>query len=107
MTVTVTRPNGKVYKSRKPPASIVFDPDSWDSQVGDGTCAVLVIRTDDYDYAKKVAYSRLLTEHDRDCAEGMKDGHFGWWRESMRDNAPYWTADEVRGVPGFLFESPW
>lgn len=100
----MTRPNGKLYKSRKGMFSLLFDEDSWDSPYG-GTCAVLVLRTDDYEQAKQTARAQFL-DFDEYHAEIMTEGRLGWWRESIRDHERYWTQDEERGCPGFLFETP-
>jgi hypothetical protein len=31
------------------------------------------------------------------------EGTFGWWRESIRNNEPFWDHDSVQGAPGWLF----
>ena len=98
MLMEATRPNGKLYRSRKGWCSIFFDGDDneW------GTPAVLVLRTDDYATAEKIAQLMMLKN---DSELELEEGTPGWFRESIRHGEPEWVSDTARGAPGWYFQA--
>jgi hypothetical protein len=92
--ISMSRPNGKLYKAQKPPAAHLIEDDG---QV----TAVLVIRTDDYLHARDLAQFELETF---DTVYAPVTPYFGWWRQTIRDGEDYWEQDEVRGAPGYFFK---
>lgn len=88
---TVTRPDGRVYKSRKVIAHVLYDED-------EVPCMVLVLGTHDIERARLPADSLAIFE-------GFEVGnpYTGWWRESIRDHRPRWVDDDVRGRAGVMF----
>lgn len=98
MTCTEVRPNGKLYKARKKPVAILVNEDaSWPSEI----VFTLVLRTSaaDYESAREAAVRKATAAGFDYVSEGL----FGWWRESIRNNEPFWEYDTVRGMPGWSF----
>lgn len=92
--ISATRPNGKLYKAQKPPvAHLLYE----DNEV----VRVLVLRTDDYLHARDLATFELLSLGD--TALMPVTPRFGWWRQSIRENQPWFVEDDVHGSPGYLF----
>jgi len=91
----LTRPNGKLYRSRKPPAAEFFEGDWFDKTY------CLVYRCEDENEARALADEEIRF-NDPACQAG--DGVFSWWRKTIRNNESYWEHDNVRGVPGWSFE---
>lgn len=96
---TVTRPNGKVYRARKPPSVVEFS----DSDYMTG---IAVLRTHDVAEAVRLA-GALLAEHELD----VNDNRLDWWRLVPFDphNAGYdrnWVTDTTRGVPCVVWMQP-
>lgn len=91
---TVTRPDGRIYKSRKVIAHIVGDEDEIPSMV-------LVLGTHDIVRAQPLAdhVARMYTEPG--CVAAKPET--GWWRESIRDGRPWWVDDDRRGRAGVMF----
>jgi hypothetical protein len=91
---SMTRPNGKVYRARKPPVVILFE-DDWNAQ-----STVLVVRCPHLETARLLADIEVKRW---DSYTQVGEGTFGWWRESIRNNEPFWDHDSVQGAPGWLF----
>jgi cysteinyl-tRNA synthetase len=89
------RPNGKVYRARKPPFVTFFEGDWYDKSY------CLVLRCTDRGTARALANEEIRL-HDPSMKAG--EATFSWWREVVRNNEPYWDHDTVRGVPGWSFE---
>lgn len=87
------RPDGRFYRAKTPPAAHLINID------GD-VSHVLVIRCDDYSYARNLA-QYTLEFYDSGC-EAVSP-QFGWWREAIRNNERYWEYDEVKGACGYMF----
>lgn len=88
------RPDGRFYKAKTPPMAHLLEND------GDIT-HVLVIRTDDYLYARNLAQFELEFGYSPDYK--VVNPRFGWWRKAMRNNEDYWDYDEIRGACGYMF----
>jgi hypothetical protein len=94
-----TRPNGKVYRPRKPPiAECTHDDD------GEG---ILVVRTLDIDVAREVArraWGRIETDFTVDEVKVAT----GWfrlvpWSDNWGDDSSTWIEDKAHGSPCVLF----
>lgn len=91
--VEIRRPNGKIYRPRKPPEVTTYQ--DWRDDL---TCG-LVLRTDDVELALHLA-ADAIAEYDL----VTESAHAVWWRlvpfkvgsGSYERN---WIADPVRGVP--------
>lgn len=86
--VPVTRPNGKVYRPRKPPRAVPVEDDR------DGS-TVYVLGTHDVERARALA-QRVTTVCPYPRAES-------WHRLGMRNGDPYYVYDDVRGAPSLVF----
>lgn len=91
--VPVTRPNGKIYRPRKPPRWIRID--DWDSE-DEPNSWVYVLGTHDIDRAWQLAQG--VYGADRSTAEQC------WIRHTMRDNEHCYDLDEIRGAAAVTFE---
>lgn len=91
--VEVVRPNGKIYRPRKPPRSIRID--DWDSE-DEPNSWVYVLGTHDIERAWQLAQRVYGT--DRDTAEQT------WIRHTMRDNEHCYDLDDIRGAAAVTFE---
>lgn len=95
---TLTRPNGKPYRPRKPPRAEVFY--DWDGYSG-----VVVIGTHDPEKAADMA--RPLWEHDEPLPSGVR----GWWRlVPWCANGEYdrsWVDAPARGQAVVIFRMDW
>lgn len=89
------RPNGKIYRARKPPELHAFN-GGWPED----TC-VMVLRIDQ----ESEAEARKMVEDAKEYYgyELIGPSWFGWWRDSIRDGEQYWDYDSYRGVPGWYF----
>lgn len=87
----VRRPNGKVYRARKPPCIRGYDTDG----ELDHWCAVM--RTHDVDYARRVARPFVTN-----CID-IANPELVWLRESIREGEPWIEHDPIRGVPAVVF----
>lgn len=90
----MTRPNGKLYKARKGWAVWILD--------GEWNQLALVLRCKPLDEARALADPVIKASLGSSCSPGS--AQFGWWRQTIRNNEPYWDHDSVRGAPGWLFE---
>lgn len=89
------RPNGKMYRSRKPPEAVQFT-DEWGNPTHIG-----VIRCDD----RSMSYDMACEEADRIDPDIMFDeGAFYWIRQGIQNGDTCWENDSVRGVPAWIFK---
>lgn len=95
--VTMTRPNGKQYRSRSQPKAHVLLTD------GGTVDAVIVLPTDDLELAASEAVAEL--EYRFGDRWRVSRPVFTWWRESMRDHDSYWSENLVAGAPGYMFDA--
>jgi len=88
---TITRPNGKPYRSRRVTVQAVGEEDE----------GVLVLGTHDLDRAQALADQVAR----RIAGTGFVavDPWRGWWRDGFENGARAWVNDEVRGRAGVLF----
>ena len=91
---TITRPDGRVYRSRKVTANAVIDEDEF-------VCGVMVLGTHDVGRAKPLADWLAADTTGRGFA--AIDPETGWWRDGFECGERRWVNDEVRGRPGVLF----
>lgn len=91
---TITRPDGRLYRSQKVAGYPVTDD-------GELVCGIMVLGTHDTDRAKPLA--------DR-CAALWVDGGYvaaspvtGWWRDGFEGGRRCWVTDPVRGRAGVWF----
>ena len=89
------RPNGKIYRARKPPTVHDFC-NGWPE---DDCIMVLRIDQESEEIARKLA----TEEAKRHGYTMVAGGFFGWWRDSIRNEEQYWDYDSVNGVPGWYF----
>lgn len=91
-TVEIRRPNGKLYRARKPPEVTTYQ--DWRDDV---TCG-LVLRTHDVELALQLA-ADLIAELELVPANASTH----WWRLApFKNGSGYdrnWIDDPVRGVP--------
>lgn len=89
------RPNGKLYRPRKPPRAIVFD------EEGHSDESVLVLGTHDIKHACEVAELEVK----RMLGSGLKPGSpdKGWYIEKYRNGELTWVYDDVKGQAGVWF----
>lgn len=92
--VEVIRPNGKIYRPRKPPRWIRLDPDLYDRDAPDGW--LYVLGTHDIQRAWNMVSG--VNGADRSTAEQC------WIRHTMRDNEHCYDLDEIRGAAAVTFE---
>ena len=91
---TITRPDGRVYRSRKVTANAVIDEDEF-------VCGVMVLGTHDYHRAKPLADGYAVWQ--------LGSGHVatdwvtGWWRDGFEYGCRRWIADEEHGRAGVWF----
>lgn len=88
------RPDGRFYRAKLPPVAHLLDIDGEISHV-------LVIRCDDYEYARYLAQYELELGYDPGCE--AVNPRFGWWRKVLRNGEDYWDYDEIRGACGYMF----
>ena len=93
---TVTRPDGRVYRSRKVTANAVTDPDD-----GDMLCGVMVLGTHDYDRAKPLADDYAAWQFGR--GHVATDWITGWWRDGFENGRRCWVNDPEHGRAGVWF----
>jgi len=89
------RPNGKIYRARKPPTVEVFDA-GWPE---DECVLVLRVSEEDRETAREMAVEAAKING----CELVNSGHFGWWRSTVRNNESYWDYDSHSGAPGWYF----
>lgn len=89
------RPNGKIYRARKPPIVETFTGD-WPEDE-----CIMVLRVSEENQG--LAYRLACEEAVRYGYEHVNSGHFGWWRSTIRNNEPYWDYDSYSGMPGWYF----
>lgn len=93
---TETRPNGKVYRARKPPVIEWFDGE-WPSE-----SSAIVLRMDSK--SAEEARQMVIEEGKEQGIKLVNRGHFGWWRSAIRNHEEFWDYDSVNGMPGWYFE---
>jgi hypothetical protein len=93
---TVTRPDGRIYRSRKLIAAAVTDPDD-----GDMLCGVMVLGTHDCHRAKPMADDYAAWQLGRGYV--AVDWVTGWWRDGFQNGRRCWVADEQHGRAGVWF----
>lgn len=96
---SAVRPNGKVYRPRKP-ARGVFVEDHY-ARIGEPDAYVYVLGTHDVERAHRLASQIAARERlkaDRDSAR------LTWIRQTIRDGDPVFDVDEVRGAAAVVFE---
>lgn len=93
--VPVLRPNGKLYRPRKPPAAVVV-PDHHDEYHW-----IYVLRTHDIARAHELATALALRwGFDLDDCEVWRE----WVHDAIEGGDRFWRNDPVRGVPTVIFE---
>ena len=90
---TLNRPNGKVYRPRKPPRALLL---------GDDYDTVLVLGTWDLELAVKTAQIVLDRELGSDFVPISPD--FGWYEEKYRRGDLTWVYNNEHGQAGIMFE---
>jgi hypothetical protein len=86
------RPNGKVYRPRRPLRSAPYD--DHDFQHG-----VIVLGTHDIELARAAAVRAGC-----ECGEPKFDkGSPGWLRQGYQHGEPWWINDDVRGAAAVTF----
>lgn len=91
---TVTRPDGRVYRSRKVTANAVSDD-------CDDITGVMVLGTHDTGRAQKLADEYVAWQVDNgQVAVGPVAG---WWRDGFEGGRRTWVADEKHGRAGIWF----
>jgi len=92
----VERPNGRLYRPRKPPATrLVPDIDSLFAYI-------YVLRTHDVDIALELA--KVLAVWEGVEFREDRPPRLIWTRIAMRDYEQQYVDDPVRGVPAVCFE---
>lgn len=96
----ITRPNGKVYRPRKPGLRAhawgeIGDPDGW---------GVVVLGTlDDSPHARNWARAACIHWYaDPDLFDIAHPGP-GWWRDGYGPHGRQWINDPERGAPGVMY----
>lgn len=95
----VTRPDGRVYKPRKPPRGVLVE--DHDARTGEPDAYVYVLGTHDVERAFQLATQIAATERlkaDRDSAWQT------WIRQTIRRGDPVFDVDLVRGAAAVVFE---
>lgn len=87
--MTLVRPNGKVYRPRKPPRAVLVD------QEESGRWYVYVFGTDDEARARELAQRLEAVEPHSEPLT--------WVRDGFRDGERAYIVDEVRGTPCLIF----
>ncbi|HZR50164.1 MAG TPA: hypothetical protein VFB06_11650 [Streptosporangiaceae bacterium] len=91
---TVTRPDGRLYRSRKVAAYPVTDED-------DMVCGIMVLGTRDISRAKPLADSSAAAWVDGGYVAA--DPLAGWWRDGYEAGRRCWVDDPVSGRAGIWF----
>jgi hypothetical protein len=92
---TLTRPDGRTYRPRKPD----LRPRAWENQDSDDA-GVIVFGTLDPDAARATAITWCTHWY----GEGeLGDPRPGWYRSAIQRGEPLYVLDEVRGAPGVSF----
>lgn len=90
----IVRPNGKIYRPRRPPVVIGFDDDHR------GINYVAVLRTHDEEFARSVARPFRCAY----LVNPWEAPRLSWLRQTLRDGEPFYEFDDVHGAPCVLFE---
>lgn len=93
---TLTRPNGKPYRPRKP--GLRTRP--WGNDDTDRH-GVVVLGTLDPEEAHPQAAEWIMYWHDTECRPAHPEP--GWYRDGYDHTGPAWIIDEKRGAPGVMF----
>lgn len=91
----VTRPNGQIYRPRKPIAVVMIENEHR------GETEIIVLRTHDVDVARPIAEreARLQgVDWPDDCVWQLS-----WARKTIRDGEPWWEYDDARGAACVVF----
>lgn len=89
----VTRPNGKVYRPRKPPRAVEVDNDAgWNEP----STLIYVLGTHDIERAFALA-QRMHRGADKDTAK------LSWARLTMRRGEGFWEYDDICGAATVIF----
>ena len=91
---TVTRPDGRIYRSRKVIANAVVDGDEF-------LCGVMVLGTHDVARAKPLADSYAAWQ--LGAGYTAADPVTGWWRLGFESGGHRWLDDPVKGRAGVWF----
>lgn len=92
--VPVTRPNGKVYRPKKPPAGVIVHDHHNDARW------IYILRTHGIERARALAEQIATREgFDLDEDEVLR----GWVREGMQRGERFYFNDAVRGLPTVIF----
>lgn len=92
--VPVVRPNGKVYRPRRPPRAVRCDLDDPRSDLSE---IVIVVGTHDVDRARALAL-RLAGDVSARPLWGEQ-----WYRVAIRNGDRVYVQDEVSGAPALDF----
>lgn len=92
--VEVVRPNGKIYRPRKPPRWIHLDPDP-DARSGPHGW-LYVLGTHDIERAWELVRNVYGADHSTAVRT--------WIRHTMRDNEHCYDSDTIRGAAAVTFE---
>jgi hypothetical protein len=87
------RPNGKMYRPRKPPRAEL---------IGDDYDSIIVLGTWDVELAVKTAQVLLDRELGSDFVPIDPDR--GWYEKKYRSSKLIWCHDADRGQAGIIFE---
>lgn len=93
----VLRPNGKVYRRRKPPA-LTLASDQWS-----GDDIPLVLRTHDADEAKAILLAQFGPD---DFWIDLDRPVKRWARLGYQHGEPTWIDDPARGMPAIEWDEP-
>lgn len=91
--VSISRPNGAIYRPRKVVAYDWEDPWAWDT----ATQGAVVFGTHDVDRARPVA--------EQVCGNYAVNPRKGWWRDGYANGERAWIHDPVRGRAGVMFDA--
>lgn len=89
---TILRPDGRMYRPRKPPRAIL---------VGDDYDCVLVLGTHDLKLAQETAQKLLSVELGSDFTACSSER--GWFEEKFRWGERTWIYNSERGQAGIMF----
>jgi hypothetical protein len=99
-TATLTRPNGKTYRARKP--GLFVQPWEDEDDSFPDTAGVIIFGTLDPNDSDAIRLAQAAIKRYFDC-NYMTDGYPSWFRNSFRSGQPVWIADAERGRPGVCF----
>lgn len=97
--VSVTRPDGRVYKPRKAPRAYLVN----DEYAGPGEPDTEIYVLGTHDVERAYALAVQLAKRDG-LAVDRSTAELGWIRQAIRDGNPVFDSDPVKGAAAVSFD---